>query len=94
MYFFIDKISFITPLSVLFIPPLFVLHYYLFFVEPSHHYVFEYAKEFGLLRLSQKARNRFKIPVKVISLGKCYLDPCANFNQANFYRFKVSMSKN
>ena len=41
-----------------------------FFIEPERHYIFEYAKEFGFLRLSPETRKRLKIPVKIVNLGK------------------------
>lgn len=49
-----------------------LIHIWIFFViflEPERHYIFEYAKEFGFFRLSQETRKRLKIPVKIINLG-------------------------
>ncbi|XP_066932012.1 membralin-like [Clytia hemisphaerica] len=56
---------------------------YLAFSEPERHYIFEYAKEFGFLRLSPETRKRLKIPVKIVNLDpnkeKCLGDRMSRF---------------
>lgn len=34
-------------------------------------YIFEYALEYGFLRLSPKTRQRLNITVKLVTLGEC-----------------------
>lgn len=45
-----------------------------FAVWPSDEYIMEYSLEYGFLRLSSSTREKLKIPVMVVQLGKYKLN--------------------
>jgi len=51
--------------------------------KPERHYIFEYAQEFGFLRISKEARSRLKIPMKTVTFDpnkeKCFGDMFSRF---------------
>jgi len=51
--------------------------------EPVRHYIFEYAKEFGFLRLSHETRQRLQIPMKIVTFDPnkehCFGDSFSRF---------------